>query len=118
MSFYGRTVDLKDDPNLIEAYKEYHRNVWPEVEEQLRKLGVTKMRIFLLGRHLFMYMEAPDTFDPDAFDVQWLEEPRCVAWEEIMEHYFAPLPEARPGEWWLAMEPIYDFTTSPGVSPR
>lgn len=117
MGFYGRTVNLKDDPALIEAYKEHHRKVWPEVEGQLGKLGVTKMRIFLLGRHLFMYMETADDFDPVAFDVKCLEEPRCAAWEEIMEQYFDPLPEAKPGEWWLEMEPVYDFLTS-GFTPR
>jgi L-rhamnose mutarotase len=109
VAFYGRTVNLKDDPKLIEAYKEYHRNVWPEVEGELGKLGVTKMRIFLLGRQLFMYMEAPDGFDPMAFDVRWLENPRCLAWEEIMEQYFEPLPGAKAGEWWLPMESVYRY---------
>ncbi|MFT4516330.1 MAG: L-rhamnose mutarotase, partial [Planctomycetota bacterium] len=25
------TIDLQDDPKLIEEYLDYHRNVWPEV---------------------------------------------------------------------------------------
>jgi L-rhamnose mutarotase len=109
MKFFGRAVNLKDDSKLIEAYKEYHRNVWPEVESELGNLGVTKMRIFLLGRQLFMYMEAPDGFDPVAFDFRWLENPRCVAWEEVMEQYFEHLPGSKPGEWWLPMESVYQF---------
>jgi L-rhamnose mutarotase len=109
MRFYGRTVNLKDSPKVIEAYKEYHRNVWPEVEGQLSKLGVAKMRIFLLGRRLFMYVETTDDFDPDAFVARWMEQPKCLAWEEIMQQYQEPLPEAKPGEWWLTMEPVYQY---------
>ena len=63
MSSFGLTLDLKDDDETIERYKEYHRAVWPEVEEALRSIGVTRMRIYLHGRRLFMYMEAVDGFD-------------------------------------------------------
>jgi L-rhamnose mutarotase len=28
---YAQTICLKDDPALIEEYKEYHRKCWPEV---------------------------------------------------------------------------------------
>ena len=31
MKEFALTINLKDDPQLIEQYKEYHRNVWPEV---------------------------------------------------------------------------------------
>jgi len=109
MNFFGRTLNLKDDPKLIEAYKEYHRNVWPEVEGQLAKLGVAKMRIFLLGRRLFMYIETTDDFDSCGFAAKWMQEPKCVAWEEIMQKFQEPLPEAKPGEWWLTMETIYQL---------
>lgn len=109
MKFFGRTINLRNDPKLIAAYKEYHRNVWPEVESQLSKLGVTKMRIFLLGRRLFMYIETTDAFDSDAFVAKWMQEAKCVAWEEIMQKFQEPLAEAKPGEWWLTMETVYQL---------
>ena len=28
---YCLALDLKDEPELIAAYDEYHRSVWPEV---------------------------------------------------------------------------------------
>ena len=31
MKVYAQTICLKDDPKLIEEYKEYHRHCWPEV---------------------------------------------------------------------------------------
>jgi L-rhamnose mutarotase len=109
MRFFGRTINLKDDSKAIESYKEYHRKVWPEVEHQVGKSGVTKMRIFLFSRRLFMYIETADDFDPEAFVAEWMQNPKCVAWEEIMQQYQEPLPEAKPGEWWTTMEPVYQY---------
>ena len=37
------TVDLKDDPAVIAAYKEHHRRVWPEVLSSLRAVGIRHM---------------------------------------------------------------------------
>ena len=31
------TVDLKDDPALVAAYRAHHRAVWPEVQASLGK---------------------------------------------------------------------------------
>ena len=30
MKHYGLTLNLKDDPDLIEVYKIYHQNAWEE----------------------------------------------------------------------------------------
>ena len=46
------TVNLKDDPGIVEEYMRYHRDVWPEVQASLRRVGVEQMDIYLLGRRL------------------------------------------------------------------
>ena len=38
-------LDLKDDAQLIEEYKEYHRNVWPEIENSIKESGIQKLEI-------------------------------------------------------------------------
>ena len=43
-----------------ERYEEYHRNVWPEVLEANRRVGVTKYVIFRDGLDLFHYIECED----------------------------------------------------------
>ena len=40
---FGLTINLREDPQIIEEYKEYHRAVWPEVEQALKTVGVTSM---------------------------------------------------------------------------
>ena len=42
MKEYALTINLKDDPDLIEQYKVYHRNVWPEVLAGLKVRGSRK----------------------------------------------------------------------------
>ena len=44
------TIDLQDDPALIEEYLEYHRNVWPEVQDGLKSVGLVEMNIYRTAR--------------------------------------------------------------------
>ena len=109
MQEYALTINLKDDPDKIEQYKAYHRNVWPEVLQSLKAVGITKMQIYLLGRRMFMLMEAVDTFEP-ARDFKRLEEnPRYREWQELMNTFQERVPEAKPGEHWAAMEKVFEL---------
>jgi L-rhamnose mutarotase len=45
---FGMSLNLKDDPQVIEKYKEYHRHVWPEVEQTLKSVG-TRLRTPKMG---------------------------------------------------------------------
>ena len=58
MKSYAMALDLRDDAEVIERYKEYHRAVWPEVLDGLKSIGISKMKIFLHGSRLFMYLES------------------------------------------------------------
>jgi L-rhamnose mutarotase len=50
MRRYVLPVDLRDDPAAIAACREHHRRVWPEVVDSLRRAGVDRMDIHMLGR--------------------------------------------------------------------
>lgn len=108
MKYFAYTLHLKDDPELIAQYKNYHRCVWPEVERMQRKLGVRKIRIFLSGRVLFLYIEAEDHYDPAAAAIEYGKDPKVAEWEHLMQTKFQEqLPDAESEEWWVSMEPIY-----------
>jgi L-rhamnose mutarotase len=47
-------------PGAEERYEEYHRTVWPEVLEGMRRVGITKYVIFRDGLDLFHYIECDD----------------------------------------------------------
>ena len=64
MKSFAMTLDLRDDPEVIAEYRRYHREVWPEVIEGLRSVGILKMKIFLKETRMFMYIETEDDFEP------------------------------------------------------
>ena len=110
MKSYAMALDLRDDAEVIERYKEYHRAVWDEVLEGLRSLGISKMKIFLRGSRLFMYMETPDDFDLERDFQRYTEaSPRAAEWDALMREFQAPAPDAKHGEWWAAMEEVFDL---------
>ena len=109
MKYFGLTINLKNDPQIIEKYKTCHQNVWPGVEHGLRQAGVTQMKIFLLGTRLFMYMEAEDNYDALQARKVYMEQPGVSNWDALMQELQEPVAEAAPGEWWALMEPVYEL---------
>jgi len=110
MKSYAQALDLKSDPAIIAKYKEYHRNVWPEVKQSLREIGIESMEIFLLGNHLFMYYTAGDDFDPQRdFQAYTEKSPRAKEWNDLMSTFQQKVPEASPADWWAPMELVFDL---------
>ena len=110
MKAFGLTLNLKDDPEVIARYKEHHRNPWPEPLAGLAEVGVLDMKIFLLGRRMFMYMTTVDSFDPEADFARYVEQnPKAAEWDELMRTFQEKVPEAGTGEWWAAMEMVFDL---------
>ncbi len=111
MQSFGLALDLKDDPQAVEKYKFHHQHVWPEVETELRRIGITSMKIYLIGCRLFMYLETVDGFNPEQDFPKYLEaDIRCRQWDELMQTFQEKLPEAGDNEWWAKMEPVYELS--------
>ena len=104
------TLDLIEDPEVIEKYKAFHREVWPEVIDGLRSIGIARMSIFLLGARMFMYLEVPDDFDL-ATDFQRYTDssPKAKEWDELMRNFQCRAPGAKEDEWWASMEEVFDI---------
>lgn len=102
-------LDLKDDPALIEQYRQHHADgkVWPEIEEGIRRADIHDMEIYCTGNRLFMIIEVDDTFDPEKKQRMDAENPRVQAWEKLMDTFQSPLPWAAPGEKWTPMDRIF-----------
>jgi L-rhamnose mutarotase len=109
MKMFAQALDLRDEPGVIEAYKEHHRRVWPEVTAALREAGIESMHIFLTGTRLFMVMEARDGFDPARDFQSFARHPRCREWDELMRTMQKRVPGALEGEWWTPMEEVFNL---------
>ncbi|MFN8616311.1 MAG: L-rhamnose mutarotase [Dehalococcoidia bacterium] len=108
MKTYAQTILLRDDPAVLAAYRDYHDNIWPEVADGLRGAGILQMRIWLLGRQLFMVMDTTDEFDIERdFAAYEAGHPRRAEWQRLMESFQEPVADAKPGEWWAQMELVF-----------
>lgn len=110
MKEFAKTVNLKNDQELIRQYKEYHAQAWPEIVRSFKAVGVLDMKIFISGRRLFMYMTTTDDFDPKTSIPAYLElHPKCREWEKLMETYQERVPESHSSEMWTEMEKIFQL---------
>ena len=118
MQEFALTIDLVDDEQSIAEYVRYHAAVWPEVIADLRGVGITDMRIWLLGRRMFMLMRASDEFEPDR-DFARLEatSPRYNEWQRLMDRFQSRVSEAGRDEHWAAMTKVFDLSDYPFPTP-
>ena len=71
-------------PECLEAYKEHHRNVWPELEAVYRKAGFTGLSCFLNGNLLLIYLEYDEALF--AASSAWLDKNEVqVKWQALMK---------------------------------
>lgn len=110
MKTYCLTLDLKDNPALIDEYKRYHRpeHVWPEVIASIKANGILSEEIYLFGNRLMMILRTEDHFSFEAKAEQEKGDAKMQAWEELMWKYQQTVPGARPGEKWVLMEKIFE----------
>lgn len=102
-------LDLKEDPELIAKYEEYHRKVWPEVLDSLLVSGIQHMEIYRISNRLFMIIDVEDWFSFDKKAVMDADNQKVQDWEVLMWNYQQALPVAKTGEKWLTMEKIFEF---------
>ena len=109
MKTLAYTIDLQDAPESISLYKEYHKDVWPEVIESNLRLGVRKCKIFLFGTRVVMIMETEDWYDPEAGLRDYASGLREKEWDALMRSFQKPVVQTSSDIWWSAMEIIFDM---------
>ena len=109
MKTIAQALDLQDDPALIAEYIAWHEQVWPEVLEALRAIGIHDMKIFLHATRLFMVAQVPDDFDPAAAYQAYAASGRAAEWDEKMRAYQQRVPGAPDGAWWTPMALVFDL---------
>lgn len=106
---YCRTLELRDNPELIKEYRRRHQqgNVWQEIIDGIKQVGILEMEIFLLGTRLVMILEAPAELDLDAAMDQLSTLPRQAEWERYMSELQDAAADATSDEKWQIMERIF-----------
>ncbi len=103
-------LDLRDDPELIARYRDWHTpGKTPEaVIRAIRDAGIAGMEIYLSGDRLVMVMETGDGAPSDTRS-DASNDPELKAWEALMDAFQKPVPWAEPGEKWTPAELIFDL---------
>lgn len=106
---YCQTMDLKDNPKLIEKYKECHskEKSWSEIREGIRSVGILEMEIYIENNRLFMIVETPLNFDWDTAMKQLALLPRQAEWEEYVSVFQLCKPGDSSAQKWRLMDRIF-----------
>lgn len=106
---YCQTLDLKDNPKLIEEYVKRHSQAehWGIIREGIKQVGILEMEIYLSGNRLFMIVET-------ALDFDWTEAfsklsalPQQAEWEEYMSVFQNADQGATSDQKWQLMDRIF-----------
>lgn len=106
---YCQTLSLKDNPELISAYRKAHskEEAWPEIREGIRSVGILEMEIYILGNKLFMIVETSLDFDWDQAMKKLATLPRQAEWEEYVASFQQCAKGATSDEKWQMMERMF-----------
>ena len=109
MKRYCQTLELRDDPEMIEKYVEAHAHVWPEIQAGIREVGILDMQIYRRGTRLFMIMDTVDDFDFVADNARLAQLTRQAEWEAYVAQFQGCDPSAPSTDKWRLMEKIFEL---------
>ena len=107
MKRYCQTLTLVDDEQMIQKYVQAHAQVWPEIIQGQREVGILDMQIYRKGRSLFMIMDVKDDFDFQKDMAKLATLPRQAEWEAYVSQFQGCSANARSDEKWQLMERIF-----------
>lgn len=106
---FCKTLNLEDNPTLIEEYKKVHAPgaAWPEITQGMKEVGIIDMEIYIKGNQLFMIMDTVPDFDHDLAMKELALKPRQKEWEAYVSQFQKTSEDATADEKWQLMERIY-----------
>lgn len=106
---YCQTLELADNKELIEKYCDAHANIWKEIPEGIRAVGILEMNLYLVGTRVVMFVVTPLDFDWDKQMQVLANLPRQQEWED----YVALIQQCKVGatsdEKWQMMRQIFSL---------
>lgn len=108
---YCKTLQLVNDPALIEAYKKVHAPgmAWPEITQGMKDVGILDMEIYIHENRLFMIMDTVTDFDHEQAMNELANKPRQSEWEAYVSRFQGAGEGATANEKWQLMERIYEM---------
>lgn len=109
MKRYCQTLKLRDDKELIAAYIDEHKNVWPEIQQGIKEVGILDMQIYIHENLLFMIVDTVDEFHWTNDNARLATLPRQAEWERYMARFQDANEDAASNEKWTLMDKIFEL---------
>lgn len=109
MQRFVKILKLVDNPVAIADYCRVHREVWPEILEGIKSVGISMMDIYIKDNIVVMIMEVPDDINVDEAMERLATLPRQAEWEEYVSHFQQCLSTDTSAEKWKLMEKIFSL---------
>lgn len=106
MKRYGAVIGIK--PDKLQAYKDLHAAVWPQVLAQIQRSNIKNYTIYLREPEnlLFSSFEYHGN-DFDADMALMAADPDTQRWWAVCIPCQDPLTTRAPGEHWASMEEVF-----------
>ena len=106
---YVQTMELRDNPELIALYRRAHsrEQMWQEIVDGIRSVGILEMEIYILGTRLVMIVEAAPDFQWDEAMARLATLPRQQEWETHVSQFQQCSEQATSNEKWQMMERMF-----------
>ncbi|MDO5571200.1 MAG: L-rhamnose mutarotase [Bacteroidales bacterium] len=108
---YCQTLTLNCDNEKLEKYISAHspQNIWKEIPQGIKQVGILNMEIFIDGHLLFMIVETPIDFDWNVAMKKLAQLPRQAEWEAYVALLQGVDPSATSDEKWKLMKQIFSL---------
>jgi L-rhamnose mutarotase len=106
---FCKTLQLENDPLLIEEYKKLHAmgRAWPEITQGMKEVGIIDMEIYLSGTMLFMIMDTEEHFDHERAMSTLGGLPRQSEWETRVSKCQKTSASSSAKDKWQLVERIF-----------
>lgn len=104
MKRFGQIIAV--EPDKIDAYRHYHANPWPEINEKIKECNLQNYSIFYKDGFLFTYFEYVG--EDYAQDMEKMAaDAKTQEWWDLVKPLLRPLETRKEGEFWADMEDVF-----------
>ncbi len=104
MKRWAQVIGL--EPDRLDEYRAYHKNIWPEVVENLKQAHIHNYSIHYAGGYLFSYFEYSGS-DLEKDLHRLASRPENIRWRSIMKQMQLPFSDGDERVVWIPMEEVF-----------
>lgn len=109
MKTFFLLLDLKNHPEVFEAYEAHHKPIPSYIRQTILDAGVTRMDIYRFENRLLMHLETIDDFSFEEKSKKDAADPKVQEWENLMATFQELIPGTPEGTKWVLTNKIFEL---------